>query len=376
LRKVPEVGYCLGVWVFGSYLFEERTTGAWPDARAWSTGREVGGGRATVYGAGAKRTDLDIGWTVPPVTPNWYSDPTGRYARRYHDGTAWTEHVIDGAGRHMTSPLEDAGPSPAGSGQEQDWARPPPPGQRPTPVPQPVASGQGWAAHDHQLHGYQPTGRQIHRMDMDQTDQLVVRPRSTEYLGWLSRGFLVLVMAPVSLVYVVLTGASVTRSGLIAILCIAVAAASPLCVTHFYMLRAYVVITPTHIGKAGFTGRPKMRPRSEVGTVLMAKMRYHADPRKFQSLFLFDHAGRRIMRLRSMYWTPSDMERIPSALGITPVVRGMVTSPELAKEYPHAVMGFERRPLFYAAVTVLMVIIVVPALIAIVMTTLGYRSGG
>jgi hypothetical protein len=26
--------------------------------------------------------------------PGWFPDPFGRYQQRYHDGTAWTAHVV------------------------------------------------------------------------------------------------------------------------------------------------------------------------------------------------------------------------------------------------------------------------------------------
>ncbi|CAN5244918.1 hypothetical protein BH20ACT3_BH20ACT3_05170 [soil metagenome] len=40
--------------------------------------------------------------------PNWYPDPMGRHEYRWHDGTAWTDHVSS-HGRQATDPL--AGPS-------------------------------------------------------------------------------------------------------------------------------------------------------------------------------------------------------------------------------------------------------------------------
>jgi hypothetical protein len=40
---------------------------------------------------------------------NWYADPTGRHQLRYHDGTAWTEHVSD-AGTQSTDPAEAPAP--------------------------------------------------------------------------------------------------------------------------------------------------------------------------------------------------------------------------------------------------------------------------
>jgi hypothetical protein len=55
------------------------------------------------------------------------------------------------------------------------------------------------------------------------------------------------------------------------------------------------------------------------------------------------------------------MERIADSLGIAPVaVPGLVTGSQLAKEHPHAVVGFERRPVFYTALLVVLLIVVIP----------------
>ena len=50
------------------------------------------------------------------VTPGWYTDPGGRFAQRYHDGTRWTEHVVDASGNRSTDPTGEPGQSQATSG--------------------------------------------------------------------------------------------------------------------------------------------------------------------------------------------------------------------------------------------------------------------
>lgn len=74
---------------------------------------------------------------------------------------------------------------------------------------------------------------------------------------------------------------------------------------------------------------------------------------EFSNLFVLDENGRRIMRLRSTHWAVEDMGRIAESLGITPVdIPGPVSGPQLAKEYPNAVKGFERRPVFYTGLII------------------------
>ena len=45
------------------------------------------------------------------ATPDWHPDPTGRYERRYWNGSAWTEHVLRGS-QESTDPIVPA-PTPA-----------------------------------------------------------------------------------------------------------------------------------------------------------------------------------------------------------------------------------------------------------------------
>jgi len=52
------------------------------------------------------------------VTPGWYADPSGRFSQRYHDGTQWSEHVVDAAGNRSTDPTNQQ-PQAAGYGAQQ-----------------------------------------------------------------------------------------------------------------------------------------------------------------------------------------------------------------------------------------------------------------
>ena len=74
----------------------------------------------------------------------WHPDPMGRFAQRYYDGQAWTEHVVDAAGNQHRDPLTPAAtptaattsPGPASAGGST-------PGQ---PSPALIMSGAGLLA--------------------------------------------------------------------------------------------------------------------------------------------------------------------------------------------------------------------------------------
>lgn len=48
------------------------------------------------------------------MSDGWHDDPLGRYAKRYHDGSQWTQHVTDGSGQTIQDPLGTQ-PTPGGS---------------------------------------------------------------------------------------------------------------------------------------------------------------------------------------------------------------------------------------------------------------------
>lgn len=43
---------------------------------------------------------------------NWHPDPTGRFGQRFHDGRAWTDHVIGANGQTSADPLTREYPPP------------------------------------------------------------------------------------------------------------------------------------------------------------------------------------------------------------------------------------------------------------------------
>lgn len=46
----------------------------------------------------------------PPPAGRWGTDPSGKWAKRWYDGSRWTEHVEDASGqRHSDPPPSSAG---------------------------------------------------------------------------------------------------------------------------------------------------------------------------------------------------------------------------------------------------------------------------
>jgi hypothetical protein len=69
--------------------------------------------------------------SLPPQTPaaGWYMDPSGRHEHRYHDGTEWTQHVLDNRVPSLDPPFRTplAEAAVAAPPAENVSASPPPP---------------------------------------------------------------------------------------------------------------------------------------------------------------------------------------------------------------------------------------------------------
>lgn len=193
------------------------------------------------------------------------------------------------------------------------------------------------------------TSARRHRMS---ADHLVIRPSSGRYTRWLPLRRLVVFLALAAVVLFVRQGL-ITGAVLFGI--VVAFTASILGVTYLWIHRAHVVVTPEAIGKAGLTGRAKMRPRGDIGTLVVATTLDQGDApgRAYKNLFVLDHSGRQIMRLRDVFWAAEDLDGVVERLGITPVeFEGIHSARQLAEKYPGASRGFERHPFRYTALFV------------------------
>jgi hypothetical protein len=82
------------------------------------------------------------------ASPGWYQDPSGRFAQRYHDGTRWTEHVVDASGNRSTDPTGEPGQAAGGAAGAQ----------QPAQGAYGQTSGQGWGQQQQQQPGYGQQG--------------------------------------------------------------------------------------------------------------------------------------------------------------------------------------------------------------------------
>ena len=141
-----------------------RRGGSGPGSRGGDTPKTgpsaPGGGSGPQPARGAPG---DAGQAGRSGSPGWYPDPSGRGVSRYHDGTRWTQQIIDRNGRQTVDPTGFDGPPPQQPAQPQAAQPQPAPHQGAQPVP-PPAPGQpqqpygagGWGYYQQ---GYQQQGQ-------------------------------------------------------------------------------------------------------------------------------------------------------------------------------------------------------------------------
>ena len=156
------------------------------------------------------------------------------------------------------------------------------------------------------------------------------------------------------------------RGGGLGVLVAVLLAAGGSSLVSLYFRRARVVVTPTELVSTALV-RTRRVPRAEVGEVVAVAMpRSHRASRTFPHVFVLDHEGRRIIRLRGTHWLVDDMRRIIKGLGVAPrKISGTTTAKELAATYPAAVPALERWPILRN----LLVIVPGLALVALVLTS-------
>lgn len=155
------------------------------------------------------------------------------------------------------------------------------------------------------------------------------------------------------------------RGGGLGVLLAVLIAAGGSSLVSLYFRRASVVVTPTELISTGLV-RTRKAPRDDIAEVVAVAMpRSHRASRTFPHVFVLDHAGRRLARLRGTHWLVDDMRRVIKQVGIAPrKISGTTTAKDLAASHPAAVPLLERRPILRN----LLVIVPGLALVAVVLT--------
>jgi len=112
-----------------------------------------------------------------------------------------------------------------------------------------------------------------------------------------------------------------------------------------YLLQTcYVAISPTEIIEREYFTRPVTTPLSRVRTVVIAHTFSSSSSETFPQLLVRDAQGKRILRMRGVFWTEESIRAAAAAIG-SPVheLPEPVTSKQFFEQYSASAYWFEGR---------------------------------
>jgi hypothetical protein len=109
--------------------------------------------------------------------------------------------------------------------------------------------------------------------------------------------------------------------------------------------RVFIGVTATTIEERGFRGRHTSLPVSDIATIVLAHTYTAASADTLPQLLVLDRAGRRMLRMRGVFWSEESMLAVAGSLGeeVEHVAEPMTTA-EFFSRYPGTAYWFENRP--------------------------------
>ncbi len=133
----------------------------------------------------------------------------------------------------------------------------------------------------------------------------------------------------------------------------------------------YIGITHNTIEERGFMGVRTSIPKSEVATIVFAHTYTNASPESIPQLVISDAAGKRLLRMRGVFWTLESMRAVIASIDVPAVShRESMSMREFFTRYPGAAYWFENRPVLLTVATV-GILAVVGALVLLLVTLVG-----
>ena len=115
----------------------------------------------------------------------------------------------------------------------------------------------------------------------------------------------------------------------------------------YAFLSATITLRPDGVSERGFFGQTRFVRPADVGSVLLLRLYDGSTLDTLPQLFITDHDGRVLIRMRGQFWSAEDMERVVEELDI-PVTRPeeFLTMTQLRRRSPELLYWFERMPRF------------------------------
>jgi hypothetical protein len=112
---------------------------------------------------------------------------------------------------------------------------------------------------------------------------------------------------------------------------------------------ATIWIGPGAIAERGFFGRKTRFERSAIGSILLAHTYTGPDLTPVPQLFVRDHDGHQLVRMRGQFWSREMMDDVIRLLDVPVTVSDdPVSIAELRDDHPQLLYWFERHPVWAA----------------------------
>ncbi|MGL4340211.1 MAG: hypothetical protein ACRCSP_07305 [Rhodoglobus sp.] len=99
------------------------------------------------------------------------------------------------------------------------------------------------------------------------------------------------------------------------------------------------------IAERGFFRAKRHYPLAEIGSVVTATTFESAQLSSQPQLFVCDHEGRQLVRMRGQFWSRASMEKVANALDVPHIpVDETLSTKEIHQDFPDLGYWFERHP--------------------------------
>lgn len=114
--------------------------------------------------------------------------------------------------------------------------------------------------------------------------------------------------------------------------------------TYFW---SSIWVSPGRIAERGFFARLNRFETTDIGSILLAETYSGPDLTTIPQLFVCDHDGKTLVRMRGQFWSRESMEAVIEALQV-PVTHSEepVSISELRRDFPQLLYWFERHPVW------------------------------
>lgn len=108
-------------------------------------------------------------------------------------------------------------------------------------------------------------------------------------------------------------------------------------------------VDTTGLRERGFFGRMTIVKVAEIGSLISAETFAGSDAEASPQLFVCDHEGRLLVRLRGQFWSRENMDVVIATLDVPhTTLQDALSRSELQESHPGLLYWFERRPLLAA----------------------------